>query len=56
MATISQFTEAVQAFERGAQVFVNSQEMHGYNLTNQTITTTYSIIPLTYLQTVTMVE
>lgn len=50
------FIEAITAFERGAQVFVNNQEMFGYNKLNNTISTSYSIIPIANLASVTIVE
>ena len=50
------FISATRAFERGAQVFINNQEMYGYNTKNQTINTTYSIIPLHNIISVTVVE
>lgn len=50
------FIEAITAFERGAQVFVNNQEMFDFNLVKRTISTSYSIIPIANLASVTIVE
>ena len=50
------YQQAIQAFDNGAQVFVNNQEMFSYNSSNHTINTSYSIIPLANITTVTTVE
>ena len=53
---MDKFIQAITSFDNGAQVFVNNQEMFGYNISNQTINTSYSIIPLANITTVTTVE
>ena len=46
----------MEAHKRGAQVFVNNQEMFSCNEFKQTINTSYSIIPMTNIKSVTIVE
>lgn len=53
---MSKYQEAINAFNRGAQVFVNNQEMFGYNASNKTIKTSYSIIPVANLDSITIME
>lgn len=53
---MEKFIQAMEAFERGAQVFVNNQEMFGYNAFKLTINTSYSVIPMTNIKSVTIVE
>lgn len=50
------FKQAITAFNNGSQVFVNNCEMYGYNESNNTINTTYSIIPANKLDTITIME
>lgn len=50
------FNQAIQAFSQGACVYVNNCEMFGYNASNQTISTTYSIIPASQLTSITIME
>jgi len=53
---VEKFIQAMEAHKRGAQVFVNNQEMFAYNAFKLTINTSYSVIPMTNIKSVTIVE
>ena len=53
---MEKFIQAMEAHKRGAQVFVNNQEMFSYDPVMLTINTSYSVIPMTNIKLVTIVE
>lgn len=50
------FIQAMEAHKRGAKVFVNNQEMFSYNAFKLTINTSYSVIPMTNIKSITIME